>query len=234
MTENEAREAIASGIAPLTAAPRESRSTVSPLDGVHFSINCQEKRQDNCTAVPSQPQHRNTHSLTAVSSDATLIALQEDVVRLEKSIVQRKQHQQETQQQQLTDRMQNLHEQADRINALAAQLAAEMVKFQEMAQQVNRDCRALHSPEKKPEIPLSAAKKHAIQSAPVWEIQSIAIPTIVKRDFQFVLTAIKVEKPGSEEEDAAQRAAKAQQRREALERWLEARRQKIVDKFSGL
>jgi len=181
----------------------------------------------------SQYFHGDEHPPTVVSSDAALRALQEDVVRLEKTIVQLKQHKQEAQKQQVKERMQHLQEQAERINALAELLATEMVKFQEMAQQVNRDCHAIHSPENKG-ISLSATQQNSTRSDRVWEVQDIAVPTVVKRGFQFVLTPIKVEKPRSEEADAAQRAAKAQQRRKALEGWLEARRQRIIDNFSGL
>lgn len=157
----------------------------------------------------------NSNTNKIVSSNAALIALKQDVAKLEKSIGEQKQKLQEAKQQQLKEKIQHLQESAERINTIAAQLAAEMSKFQEMAQQINRDCCAIYS-------------------SNIWEIQNITIPIIMKRGFQFVLTTIKVEKPESKEEDAAKRAARAQQRREALERWLEARRQKIVDNFSGL
>lgn len=168
------------------------------------------------TAPPSFHFTTNCTAKRISSNAAALINLKQDVVRLEKSILQQKQQLQEAKQQQLKEKIQHLQESAERINALAAQLAAEINKFQEKAQQINRDCRAIYS------------------SSNVWENQNITIPIIMKRGFQFVLTTIKVEKPENKEEDAAKRAARAQQRREALERWLEARRQKIVDNFSGL
>lgn len=167
------------------------------------------------TAPPSFHSRTNCTAKRISSNTAALINLKQDVVRLEKSILQQKQQLQEAKQQQLKEKIQHLQESAERINALAAQLAAEINKFQEKAQQINRDCRAIYSP-------------------PVWQNQNITIPIIMKRGCQFVLTTIKVEKPENKEEDAAKRAARAQQRREALERWLEARRQKIVDNFSGL
>jgi hypothetical protein len=53
--------------------------------------------------------------------------------------------------------MQYQQEPVERINALAELLVAEMVKFQEMAQQVNRDCHAIHSSKNKG-ISLSVAQ----------------------------------------------------------------------------
>ncbi|MEG4086346.1 hypothetical protein [Microcoleus sp. POL10_C6] len=208
---------------------RESPFGVESPSGAAFPLAL----QDNCDIEASQDRHRDGHSLPIVFSDAALKALQEDVVRLEKSIVQLKQLKQEAQKQHLKERMQHLEEQAERINALAELLATEMVKFQEMAQQVNRDCHVIHSPENQG-ISLSVAQQNSTRSDRVWEVQDITVPTVVKRGFQFVLTPIKVEKPRSEEADATQRAAKAQQRRKALEGWLEARRQRIIDNFSGL
>lgn len=168
-----------------------------------------------------------------VSVTAAFTALQEDVVKLEKSIVQLTQHKQEDRKQQKERKMQRLEEQADRINVLAEQLAAEMSNFQEMAQHVNSNCSNLN-PVDLAENSGSATQDASTEPVSGWEIQEISVPTIVKRDSQFVLMAIAVEKPKTEEEDAARRTAKAQQRREALESWLEAQRKRMIDKFSGL
>jgi hypothetical protein len=81
---------------------RESPFGVESPCGAAFPLAL----QDNCDMEASQDRHRDGHFLPIVSSDAALKALQEDVVRLDKTIVQLKQHKQEAQKQQVKERMQ--------------------------------------------------------------------------------------------------------------------------------
>ncbi|MBW4491724.1 MAG: hypothetical protein KME26_01155 [Oscillatoria princeps RMCB-10] len=182
-------------------------------------------QQESGVGLPTEFPSLNGRKEEVVPTDAALTALQEDVVKLEKSIAQLKQQKQEALKQRVSEGMQHLEERAERINALAEQLEAEMLKFQEMAEEVNRDFCDRETAES---LVITA------KPAPLCEVSDCAVPAVVRRGFKFVLTARKVEKLGVTEEDAAQRAAKAQQRREAFERWLESRRQRIVDGFSGL
>lgn len=182
-------------------------------------------RQHSGVGLPTEFPSLNGRKEEVVPTDAALTALQEDVVKLEKSIAQLKQQKQEALKQRVSEGMQHLEKRAERINALAELLEAEMLKFQEMAEEVNRDFCAKETAE---------SQGITAKPAPLCEVSDCAVPTVVRRGFKFVLTARKVEKLGVTEEDAAQRAAKAQQRREAFERWLESRRQRIVDGFSGL
>ncbi|WP_017714995.1 hypothetical protein [Kamptonema formosum] len=182
---------------------------------------------------PSEFPSLNGRKEQAVPTDAALTALQEDVVKLEQSVAQLKQQKQQALKQRVSEGMQYLGAQADRINALADQLEAEILKFQEMAEQVNRDLCHRETAESQL-ISGSESQQYTGKPAPLCEVSDCAVPAVVRNGFKFVLAARKVEKFGVTEEDAAQRAAKAQQRREALERWLESRRQRIVDGFSGL
>lgn len=191
------------------------------------------QRQLSGVGQPSEFSSLNGRKEEVVPADAALTALLEDASELEKSIAQLKQQKREAKKRRVKEGMQHLEEQAERINALGEQLEAEMLKFQEMAEQVNGDLCAKDTAESQA-MSYPALKRHTAKPAPICEVSDFAVPTVVRSGFKFVLTARKVEKLGVTEEDAAQRAAKAQQRREAFERWLEGRRQRIVDGFSGL
>lgn len=207
---------------PLSQAPTPAEVGELGRDLRHSGVG-------QLTEFPSQ----NGREEQVVPTEAALTALQEDVVKLEESVAQLKQQKHSALKQRVSEGMQHLEAQANRINVLAEQLEAEILKFQEMAEQLNRDLCHRETPEIQV-ISGSESQQYTGKHAPICEVSDCAVPTVVRRGFKFVLAARKVEKFGVTEEDAAQRAAKAQQRREAFERWLESRRQRIVHGFSGL
>jgi len=191
------------------------------------------QRQHSGVGQPNELLSLNGHQPEVVPADAALTALLEDASELEKSIAQLQQQKREALKRRVKEGMQHLEEQAERINALAEQLEEEILKFQEMAERVKVDLCAKNTADSQL-MSYPALKRHIAKPDPICEVSDCAVPTVVRCGFKFVLASRKVEKLGVTEEDAAQRAAKAQQRREAFERWLESRRQRIVDGFSGL
>ncbi len=110
---------------------------------------------------------------------------------------------------------------AGSINALAADLEAEIVKFKEVAVEVNKDYHLLQQPRHYKEASVNEAKKHKCKTLNIWEIHNPVVPSIVRRGAKFILTTKAVNLFGSEQEiDVAMRAEAAQKRREALENWL--------------
>lgn len=128
--------------------------------------------------------------------------------------------------------MDNLQAQAEHINGLSAQLEAEILKFKKMAKKVNRDYHAIQdtSPEAKLNSPQNYPQSDRTRPANIWAIRSCAIPIVIKQGNRLILTTKQVLQVA--EDSAEQRVKKAQQRRTALECWLEAKRQRIVEDFS--
>lgn len=110
----------------------------------------------------------------------------------------------------------------EQINYLATQLESEMVKFTEIAVEVNQDYHVIQQPLNLKVIPVNESRLHNCLPTNIWELHHLAtIPTLVKRGSQFVMSAKNVDLFQSEGTvDARRRAKAAQKRREALESWL--------------
>ncbi|MBW4507538.1 MAG: hypothetical protein KME64_13645 [Scytonematopsis contorta HA4267-MV1] len=118
---------------------------------------------------------------------------------------------------------------AGSINALAADLEAEIVKFKEVAVEVNKDYHLLQQPRHYKETSLDEAKKHKCKTLNIWEVHNPAVPSIVRRGAKFILTTKTVNLFNSEQEVyTAMRAEAAQKRREALENWLTEQHKSVI------
>ena len=168
-----------------------------------------------------------------VSIENNLMQLKQEITQLEISVSQATQERLETQEMRFERGMNNLQSQAEHINDLAALLEKEMLKFKTMARKVNQDYHAIqdsHSQVERNFSNYTSSQPYRTRRTNVWEIRSSAIPTVVKQGHQFILTSKQVLEVA--EDNPENRAKKAQQRQKALECWLEAKRQRIIDNFS--
>lgn len=159
-----------------------------------------------------------------------LSQLKHDIQELERSLGKTIEAPPESLQKRVTTGIEQLHIQSQHINEMAAQLEAELIKFKQLANQVNQDYHAIQDTNKSENSQSSLAPVYRTRRANIWEIRSAAIPKVIKQGNQFILTT----KPILEVADdhAENRVKKAQQRQKALESWLEAKRQRIIEDFS--
>lgn len=150
----------------------------------------------------------------SLSIPEALAQLQQEITELalcQIAIARWQLHQQQTQQCQTS--MQQLEAIQERINALAAELETQMRQFHLTASGLNPCYCALQSPPN-PQRP-----------ANVWEIHHAAIPQVIRRGSQFILTAKSLDLSVIDEgTQGRERARYARRRREALEQWLLAQR----------
>lgn len=161
--------------------------------------------------------------------EAVLTQLHRDVVELAKVgkyLQQLQQHQQqETLQYQVAEGFQKLTDQADRINALANRLEAEIFHFKEIALEVNQAYHAIQQPLDLKATGGDELRRFHWRPLNIWEVHSSAIPTIVRHKAGFILTVKTVDLFKAERESNFQRRAKAAQRcNEAFQRWLAEKR----------
>ncbi len=166
---------------------------------------------------------------------AVLTQLQSDVAECEKYLEERQKRQKkEALQHRLAEGIQQLAALGNRINALATQLEAEMCSFKEIAWEANQ---AYHAIQQTPDLKAmekDESKLSRWRPFDILEIDCPVVPTVVRRGSRFVLRAKTVEFLADREGDVVTGDAKsAQQRREALERWLAEKRKRIIDNFSG-
>lgn len=125
-----------------------------------------------------------------------------------------------------------LQQKSQKINDLSAQLEAEILEFKELARKVNQDYQMLQNYQHKSKTSASTSSSPLERSRPanIWEIRSHLIPRVIKQGNQFILTTKPVGEVAADNPE--NRAKKAQQRQKALESWLEAKRQRIIQDFS--
>ncbi|WP_354635000.1 hypothetical protein [Planktothricoides raciborskii] len=158
-----------------------------------------------------------------------LIQLEHEINCLKISLIKSIRSHQETLEEKLKQGMDFLQEQSQKINDLSAQLEAEILKFQSLAREVNQDYHALQNYQHQSKE--SSSQLERIRPANIWEIRSSLIPRVVKQGNQFILTTKPVEEVAADNPE--NRVKKAQQRQKALECWLEAKRQRIIQDFSS-
>ncbi len=163
----------------------------------------------------------------------TLSQLQKEVAKLDKhcqDLAEQKQNQeQEVLNSQVEQGVQTLVSLAWEINALATELEAEILKFKEIAVEVNRGYHAIQQPPNFRAMGWDESRLHYWRPSNIWEVHYSAIPTVVRRGAKFVLTAKIIDMFKAEREvDAQQRAKAAQKSREALEQWLTGQNQHAV------
>jgi DNA repair exonuclease SbcCD ATPase subunit len=157
--------------------------------------------------------------------NTTVAQLQTEVAKLEQNVnylaEQKWQQEQEIIQCQVEQGVQQLEALAEHINTLANQLETQMLKFKEIALEVNRDYHLIQQPSDFKVMGWNESRPHYWKPLNIWEVHYSVIPAVVRRGSKFVLTAKIVNLFKAEwEVDTQRRAEAAQKRREALERWL--------------
>ncbi|HEY9801606.1 MAG TPA: hypothetical protein V6D25_14715 [Leptolyngbyaceae cyanobacterium] len=121
--------------------------------------------------------------------------LQDEVTKLEHALLELKEKKQEFLQYQLTTNMEKLSVQAEQVNTLAINLESEIIKFKETAVELNNIYQTINS---SPKLPTEDNKNLNLQSQKItnlWKIHKLdfSVPTIVKQESQFILTAKTIE-----------------------------------------
>ncbi|MFH7026465.1 MAG: hypothetical protein ACHBN1_13915 [Heteroscytonema crispum UTEX LB 1556] len=168
---------------------------------------------------------KNGEKSSDISLNTAIAQLQREVEELEayenKLAKQKQRQERDILQIQVEQGVQELEAVSHRINTLATQLEAEMLKFKEIAVEVNRGYHLIQLHSESEEIESNESKVDSYFPINIWQVHYSEIPTVIKRGFQFILTAKKVDMFKAEREiDVQKRAEAAQKRRKALERWL--------------
>lgn len=121
--------------------------------------------------------------------------LQDEVSKLENALLELKEKKQEYLQYQLTTNMEKLSVQAEQVNNLAVNLESEILKFKETAVELNNIYQTINS---SPKLPTEENKNLNLQNQKItnlWKIHKLdfSVPTIVKQESQFILTAKTIE-----------------------------------------
>ncbi|MDZ7968674.1 MAG: hypothetical protein RM368_27590 [Nostoc sp. DedSLP03] len=108
---------------------------------------------------------------------------------------------------------------------MAAELEAEIIKFKEVAVEVN--C-SYHAVQKPPNFTEMGCDKSKVRWRPsnIWQVDYLAIPTVIRLESKFVLTAKTIDMFKKEPKiDVQQKVKKATESREAFLKWLTKQRQ---------
>jgi hypothetical protein len=126
----------------------------------------------------------NTTTLTSRNVLSTLNELQEEVTRVEQALIEIQRQKQEALQHQLNTGINNLAIQADTINALADSLSKEILKFKDIAVEVNQLHLAIHKP-----------MQSGLKSVNFGAMKNLRfpVPIVIKSESQFLLTIKKIE-----------------------------------------
>ncbi|BAY60050.1 hypothetical protein NIES22_01070 [Calothrix brevissima NIES-22] len=109
----------------------------------------------------------------------------------------------------------------ERINTLSAQLETEMFKFKEIAVKTNRTYWAIQQRKNSKFSNRETLKLNYRIPHSIWQLHSLVIPMVFKREGVFVLTTRKVDLFLEEREINPKKIAKeSQKRRQSLEIWL--------------
>ncbi|WP_334886443.1 hypothetical protein [Nostoc sp.] len=159
----------------------------------------------------------------------TLTELQTEVVELynycQQLTEEKRKQEQELLKIQVEEGVQKLSVLTGHINTLAAELEAEVLKFKEVAVEVN--C-SYHAVQKPPNFTAMGCDKSRVHWRPsnIWQVDYLAIPTVIKLGSKFVLIAKVIDMFKNETNiDVQRKVKKATQSREAFLKWLTKQRQ---------
>lgn len=212
----------------------------------HPDINAEKICLEKSVSQTNQIQHELYHnyeyeaqalvahpdsSQAYICPDNRLIQLENQINYLEKVLISWPQKHQILAEK-LKQGMDILQQKSQKINDLSAQIEAEILEFKELARKVNQDYHMLQNYQHQSKTSASTSSSPLEQSRPanIWEIRSSLIPRVIKQGNQFILTTKPVGEVAADNPE--NRAKKAQQRQKALESWLEAKRQRIIQDFS--
>lgn len=162
-----------------------------------------------------------------VSKKITLAQLQDDVTALaeyyQKLCKYKKQQEWWNLQDKLAYGYQELASLSEVINALSTQLETAIQKFNKIANETNEAYCTIHQTLEI--MSVERAKLSSWQHLSIWQVHHSSIPVMIKEKGKFVLTEKKVDFSKPEmKKDVPRLAEVAQQRRKALECWLEQQR----------
>jgi hypothetical protein len=202
--------------------PRENQTLAQPQDLLSDDY------------YSGQLENRQYRDKTPVSADFicqnnNLLQLEYEIDCLKKSLIKSELRHQDCLEDKFKQGLDSLQRQSETINHLSAQLEAEILKFKTLAREVNQDYHALQNYQHKSKE--SSSQLYRSRPANIWEIRSCVIPSVVKQGNQFILTTKPVGEVAAENPENL--VKKAQQRQKALECWLEAKRQRIIQDFSS-
>lgn len=136
----------------------------------------------------------------------------------------RQQQLQETLRNQVVEGIRQLEILADCINAQSMQMEVQLLQFRDIALDIDRSCHTIYqSSERQPLVDLEQSRHTCWQPASIWQVRDLGVPEVVRQGKGFILMT-KAVNLRAQADDFQKRVRIAQQRRETLERWLEARR----------
>lgn len=121
---------------------------------------------------------------------SALVQLQDEVEKVEKSLLELQQKKHEFLQHQLNAGVDNLARLANSINTLAYSIESEIIKFKESAFEVNQ---LYHAVQDSPGFKALGRDKAIMprqRLLNIWEVNNldISVPTVIRREYQFILT----------------------------------------------
>jgi hypothetical protein len=122
---------------------------------------------------------------------------------------------------QVAEGMQKLESHAERINLLADKLEFEILQFKEIALEINQSYQAIQQPLELKTPENDELKRFRCRPLNIWEVHYSKVPTVIRHNTRFVLTAKTIDLFKAQGELEFQKKIKAaQSRREAFESWL--------------
>ena len=192
--------------------------------GLRSCLNPNPDRPDqygeNSSVLIPQQQHQILYR--QINQEIQRLEIVADCI---KTLIDLRQQQlQETLRNQVFEGIRQLEVLADCINAQATQKEDQLLQFREIAIDIDRSCHALQQDFDRQRLAgLEPSKCICCQPASVWKVRDLGVPEVVRRGPGFILMT-KAINLREQEDDFWKRARIAQQRREALEHWLKARR----------
>lgn len=124
-----------------------------------------------------------------------LVQLQDEVAKVENTLLELQQKKHEVLQHQLSVAIHKLATLADSINALANSIESEILKFKETAVEFNH---LYHTLQDSPDFKALEGDKSKMprwRPLNIWEINhsAVSVPTVIRRESQFVLTVKAIE-----------------------------------------
>ena len=163
-----------------------------------------------------------THEVISINE---LTAIQEDVTKLEVSLTQWNKQKQSEQEDFINKGMKNLEILSGQINTISTQLETEILKFAQIAKEINEVYHAIQQSPDPKVVGLDKSRRYNLSPLNIWEAHYLKVPKIVRRRERFFLTSKVVGLFAADGQEATQiKAKESQNRREALERWLVERR----------
>lgn len=168
---------------------------------------------------------------------SALVQLEDEVVKVEKALLELQQKKHEFLQHQLNAGIDNLVTLANSINILAYRIESEILKFKEIASEVNQ---LYHAVQDSPGFKALGQDESIMprrRPLNIWEVNNLAVsvPTVIRSEYQFILTvkAVNLHKKIVPQQSVEQTTKTFQFQDALANRDLERVRTKIVGQAQG-